>query len=82
MILRFSPQPDSPHSQILRKAGQKKAEPNRPTEPPRMPEASGAQETGHRRIYRLVAGQQLYKSCFLKFYLINFVSSIINYLLG
>jgi hypothetical protein len=30
MILRFSPQPDSPHSQILRKAGQKKAEPNRP----------------------------------------------------
>jgi hypothetical protein len=30
MILRFSPQPDSPHSQIFRKAGQKKAEPNRP----------------------------------------------------
>jgi hypothetical protein len=29
MILRFSLQPDSPHSQILRKAGQKKAEPNR-----------------------------------------------------
>jgi hypothetical protein len=29
IILRFSPQPDSPHSQILRKAGQKKAEPNR-----------------------------------------------------
>jgi hypothetical protein len=28
MILRFSKQPDSPHSQILRKAGQKKAEPN------------------------------------------------------
>jgi hypothetical protein len=24
MILRFSPQPDSPHSQIFRKAGQKK----------------------------------------------------------
>jgi hypothetical protein len=32
MILRFSTQPDSPHSQILRKAGQKKAEPNRPIE--------------------------------------------------
>jgi hypothetical protein len=30
MILRFSTQPDSLHSQILRKAGQKKAEPNRP----------------------------------------------------
>jgi hypothetical protein len=30
MILRFSPQPDSSHSQIFRKAGQKKAEPNRP----------------------------------------------------
>jgi hypothetical protein len=30
MILRFSPQPDSPHSQIFRKAGQKKAEPNIP----------------------------------------------------
>jgi hypothetical protein len=30
MILRFSQQPDSPHSQIFRKAGQKKAEPNRP----------------------------------------------------
>jgi hypothetical protein len=30
MILRFSIQPDSPHSQILRKDGQKKAEPNRP----------------------------------------------------
>jgi hypothetical protein len=30
MILRFSPQPDSPHSQIFRKAGQKKAETNRP----------------------------------------------------
>jgi hypothetical protein len=30
MILRFSTQPDSPYSQILRKAGQKKAEPNRP----------------------------------------------------
>jgi hypothetical protein len=30
MILKFSSQPDSPHSQILRKAGQKKAEPNRP----------------------------------------------------
>jgi hypothetical protein len=30
MILRFSPQPDSPHSQIFRKAGQKKAEPNKP----------------------------------------------------
>jgi hypothetical protein len=29
MILRFSPQPDSHHSQIFRKAGQKKAEPNR-----------------------------------------------------
>jgi hypothetical protein len=29
-ILRFFPQPDSLHSQILRKAGQKKAEPNRP----------------------------------------------------
>jgi hypothetical protein len=29
MILRFSPQPDSLHSQIFRKAGQKKAEPNR-----------------------------------------------------
>jgi hypothetical protein len=29
MILRFSPQPDSPYSQIFRKAGQKKAEPNR-----------------------------------------------------
>jgi hypothetical protein len=29
MILRFSTQPDSSHSQILRKAGQKKAEPNR-----------------------------------------------------
>jgi hypothetical protein len=28
MILRFSPQPDSLHSQIFRKAGQKKAEPN------------------------------------------------------
>jgi hypothetical protein len=30
MILRFSTQPDSSHSQILRKAGQKKAEPNMP----------------------------------------------------
>jgi hypothetical protein len=30
MILRFFPQPDSPHIQIFRKAGQKKAEPNRP----------------------------------------------------
>jgi hypothetical protein len=30
MILKFSTQPDSPHSQILRKAGQKKTEPNRP----------------------------------------------------
>jgi hypothetical protein len=30
MILRFSTQPDSSHSQILRKAGQKKAKPNRP----------------------------------------------------
>jgi hypothetical protein len=30
MILRFSPQPDSPYSQIFRKAGQKKAKPNRP----------------------------------------------------
>jgi hypothetical protein len=30
MILRFSPQSDSPHSQIFRKAGQKKAEPNMP----------------------------------------------------
>jgi hypothetical protein len=30
MILRFSTQPDSFHSQILRKAGQKKAEPNSP----------------------------------------------------
>jgi hypothetical protein len=30
MIPRFSTQPDSSHSQILRKAGQKKAEPNRP----------------------------------------------------
>jgi hypothetical protein len=29
MIFRFSPQLDSPHSQIFRKAGQKKAEPNR-----------------------------------------------------
>jgi hypothetical protein len=31
MILRFSPQPDSPHSQIFRKANQKKVEPNRPS---------------------------------------------------
>jgi hypothetical protein len=30
IILRFSPQPDSPHSRIFRKAGQKKVEPNRP----------------------------------------------------
>jgi hypothetical protein len=30
MILRFSPQPDSLHGQIFRKAGQKKAETNRP----------------------------------------------------
>jgi hypothetical protein len=30
MIHRFSTQPDSLHSQILKKAGQKKAEPNRP----------------------------------------------------
>jgi hypothetical protein len=29
MIVRFSPQLDSLHSQILRKAGQKKAEPNK-----------------------------------------------------
>jgi hypothetical protein len=29
MILRFFSQPDSPHSQIFRKAGQKKTEPNR-----------------------------------------------------
>jgi hypothetical protein len=29
MIFRFSPQPNSSHSQIFRKAGQKKAEPNR-----------------------------------------------------
>jgi hypothetical protein len=28
MILSFSPQPDSHHNQIFRKAGQKKAEPN------------------------------------------------------
>jgi hypothetical protein len=28
MIFRFFSQPDSPHSQIFRKAGQKKAEPN------------------------------------------------------
>jgi hypothetical protein len=33
MILRFSTQPDSLHSQILRKAGQKKAELNRPFVP-------------------------------------------------
>jgi hypothetical protein len=31
MILRFSTQPDSPHSQILGKAGQKKVEPNMPS---------------------------------------------------
>jgi hypothetical protein len=31
MILRFSSQPNSPHSQIFKKAGQKKAEPNRPS---------------------------------------------------
>jgi hypothetical protein len=30
MILRFFPQPDFPHSQIFRKAGQKKVEPIRP----------------------------------------------------
>jgi hypothetical protein len=30
MILRFSPQSDSPYSQIFRKTGQKKAEPNSP----------------------------------------------------
>jgi hypothetical protein len=30
MILKFFPQPDSPHSQIFRKADQKKAEPNSP----------------------------------------------------
>jgi hypothetical protein len=30
MILKFSSQPDSPHSQIFRKAGEKKAEPNIP----------------------------------------------------
>jgi hypothetical protein len=30
MILRFSPQLDSSHSQIFRKAGQKKTESNRP----------------------------------------------------
>jgi hypothetical protein len=36
MILRFSAQPDSPHSQILRKAGQKKAEPNRPMVWPKL----------------------------------------------
>jgi hypothetical protein len=30
IILRFSLQPDSPQSQIFRKVGQKKAEPNRP----------------------------------------------------
>jgi hypothetical protein len=30
IILKFFSQPDSLHSQILRKAGQKKAEPNRP----------------------------------------------------
>jgi hypothetical protein len=30
MILKFYPQPDSPHSQIFRKVGQKKAEPNMP----------------------------------------------------
>jgi hypothetical protein len=30
MILRLSPQPDSLHSQIFKKTGQKKAEPNRP----------------------------------------------------
>jgi hypothetical protein len=29
IIFRFSPKSDSPHSQIFRKAGQKKAEPNR-----------------------------------------------------
>jgi hypothetical protein len=31
IILIFSPQPDSPHNQIFRKVGQKKAEPNRPS---------------------------------------------------
>jgi hypothetical protein len=30
MILRFSPQSDSPYSQIFREASQKKAEPNKP----------------------------------------------------
>jgi hypothetical protein len=30
MILRFFPKPDSPYSQIFRKFGQKKAEPNSP----------------------------------------------------
>jgi hypothetical protein len=30
MIHRFSTQPDYPHNQILRKAGQKKVEPNMP----------------------------------------------------
>jgi hypothetical protein len=36
MILKFSPQSDSPHSQIFRKAGQKKVEPNRPKFSPQL----------------------------------------------
>jgi hypothetical protein len=38
MILRFSPQPDSPHNHIFKKAGQKKAETNR---------SEGQQRTGY-----------------------------------
>jgi hypothetical protein len=48
MILRFSPQPDSPHSQIFKKAGQKKAEPNRPKWA--VPRA-GSLDTTHLAIY-------------------------------
>jgi hypothetical protein len=46
MILRFSPQPDSPHSQIFRKAGQKKAEPNRPHGGPGKACAAGCRKAG------------------------------------
>jgi hypothetical protein len=37
MILRFSTQPDSPYSHILRKADQKKAEPNSSNDGGRKP---------------------------------------------
>jgi hypothetical protein len=48
MILRFSLQPDSLYSQIFRKSGQKKVEPNRPIKP-------GAATDGRRNVQAIKA---------------------------